>query len=68
MATYKDTFGSGWAELQLVVTQSSQNIAANTSVVSISLKIKKLKACSSYNNGGANVYIKKTTGTDATLW
>ena len=57
MATYQANFGSGWARLNLDVTTQSQSIANNTSYLKCTLSITKLIACSSWNQGGANVYM-----------
>ena len=55
MATYSDSFSSGWATLYLDVTESSQSIENNTTKLKCVLKIKKVKSCQSYNNGGATI-------------
>ena len=55
MATYSDSFSSGWATLYLVVTESDQSIENNTTTLKCVLKIKKVKSCQSYNNGGASI-------------
>ena len=55
MALYTDSFSSGWATLQLEVTESTQSVSNNTTTLQCVLKIKKDKSCSSYNNGGATI-------------
>ena len=57
MATYSSNFSSGWAQLQVVVSESGTSSTTNQGTISWTIRIKKLKSCSSYNNGGASIYL-----------
>jgi len=57
MATYTSNFSSGAGQLILEVTNQSYSVANNNSVIKVVMKVKKLKAYSSWNNGGATIYI-----------
>ena len=57
MATYSANFSSGWARLNVDVSTQSYSIADNTSYLKCVLSITKLTSCSSWNQGGANMYM-----------
>lgn len=57
MASYTSNFGSGWATLILNVSESNVSVANNTSTISWSLQVKKIKSCSSSNSGGATIRV-----------
>lgn len=68
MAQWTDAFSSGWATLILNVSESGTSAATNAGTISWSLQIRKDKACQSFNNGGASIYVniggtRRYTGT-----
>ena len=50
MATFTDTFSSGWGTLILEVTESDKSISSNSGKISWNLKIKSITGSPSHNN------------------
>ena len=57
MATFTDTFSSGWGTLILEVTESDTSISSNSGKISWKLKIKAITGSPSHNNGGASISV-----------
>lgn len=57
MASWSKNFSSGWATLIVNVSESGTSSATNQGTISWSIRVKKIKSCSSYNNGGASIYL-----------